>query len=72
MFLGKGDKIKIGDLGIAKEMESEKAMALTITGTPYYLSPEICEEKPYNNKSDIWSLGAVIYELCTFNPPFMA
>ena len=47
-------------------------MAHTIVGTPYYLSPELCEEKPYNNKSDIWSLGCVLYEMCALVPPFRA
>ena len=47
-------------------------MAHTVVGTPYYLSPELCEEKPYNNKSDIWSLGCVLYELCTLRHPFEA
>jgi NIMA (never in mitosis gene a)-related kinase 1/4/5 len=47
-------------------------MAHTIVGTPYYLSPELCEEKPYNHKSDIWSLGCVLYELITFKHPFEA
>lgn len=47
-------------------------MAHTIVGTPYYLSPELCEEKPYNNKSDIWSLGCVLYEMCTYKHPFEA
>jgi NIMA (never in mitosis gene a)-related kinase len=43
-----------------------------MVGTPYYLSPEMCEEKPYNEKSDIWALGCVLYELCTFKHPFEA
>ena len=34
-------------------------------GTPYYLSPEICEEKPYNELSDVWAFGCVVYEMCT-------
>ncbi|XP_048355410.1 serine/threonine-protein kinase Nek5 isoform X2 [Sphaerodactylus townsendi] len=44
--------------------------ACTCVGTPYYLSPEICENCPYNNKTDIWSLGCVLYELCTLKHPF--
>ncbi len=40
-------------------------LARTQIGTPYYLSPEICQQKPYNNKSDVWSLGCVLYELTT-------
>ena len=72
MFLGKDDKIKIGDLGVAKLLNQTNNFAHTIVGTPYYLSPELCEEKPYNHKSDIWSLGCVLYELCTFRHPFEA
>lgn len=72
MFLGKDDMIKVGDLGVAKLLNQTQNMAHTIVGTPYYLSPELCEEKPYNHKSDIWSLGCVLYELCTFKHPFEA
>ena len=45
---------------------------MTQTGTPYYASPEIWQDQPYDSKSDIWSLGCVVYELLTYNPPFMA
>jgi NIMA (never in mitosis gene a)-related kinase 1/4/5 len=72
MFLGKDDKVKVGDLGVAKMLNQTQNMAHTIVGTPYYLSPELCEEKPYNHKSDIWSLGCVLYEMCTFRHPFEA
>ena len=72
MFLAKDDKIKIGDLGVARELNQTANMAHTVVGTPYYLSPELCEEKPYNNKSDIWSLGCVLYEMCTLRHPFEA
>lgn len=72
MFLAREDTIKIGDLGVARELNQTNNMAHTIVGTPYYLSPELCEEKPYNNKSDIWSLGCVLYELCTLRHPFEA
>ncbi len=41
-------------------------------GTPYYLSPELCEDKPYNEKSDVWALGVVLYECCTQRHPFDA
>ena len=72
MFLTKDDRIKIGDLGVAKLLNQTANMAHTVVGTPYYLSPELCEEKPYNHKSDIWSLGCVLYEMTTLKPPFNA
>ena len=71
-FLGKDDKIKIGDLGLAKTLDYTSDYANSILGTRIYFSPELCEEKPYNHKSDIWSLGCVLYELCTFRHPFEA
>jgi NIMA (never in mitosis gene a)-related kinase 1/4/5 len=46
-------------------MSSTCELARTQIGTPYYLSPEICQQKPYNNKSDVWSLGCVLYEMAT-------
>ena len=64
--------IKIGDFGIARVLKHTVDVARSMVGTPYYLSPELCEEKPYNHKSDIWSLGCVLYELCTMRHPFEA
>jgi NIMA (never in mitosis gene a)-related kinase 1/4/5 len=42
-----GEIIKLGDFGIAKILNSQTEMANTVIGTPYYLSPELCEDKPY-------------------------
>ena len=72
VFLTKDNQVKIGDLGVAKVLNQTANMAFTVVGTPYYLSPELCQERPYNHKSDIWSLGCVLYELCTFKHPFEA
>ena len=71
IFLKHGLEVKIGDLGVAKVL-SKNSFAQTVIGTPYYLSPEICQEKPYNDKSDVWALGCILYELCTFKHPFEA
>ncbi|NWQ65154.1 NEK5 kinase, partial [Neopipo cinnamomea] len=64
-----GTVAKLGDFGIARQLNSTMEFAHTCVGTPYYLSPEICENRPYNNKTDIWSLGCVLYELCTLKHP---
>jgi NIMA (never in mitosis gene a)-related kinase 1/4/5 len=71
IFLTKDDKVKIGDLGVAKVL-NQTNFARTFVGTPYYLSPEICEEKPYNEKSDVWALGCILYEMATYKHPFNA
>nr|XP_042901634.1 serine/threonine-protein kinase Nek8 isoform X4 [Parasteatoda tepidariorum] len=67
----KQNVIKIGDFGISKVLTS-KSKAYTVVGTPCYISPELCEGKPYNQKSDIWALGCVLYELMTLKRPFDA
>lgn len=72
VFLIRDDVVRIGDLGVAKVLANTAAFAHTMVGTPYYLSPELCEEKPYNVKSDVWALGCVLYELCTLKHPFDA
>lgn len=51
---------------------SNNGMAKTQTGTPYYASPQVWNEKPYSAKCDIWSLGCVLYEMATFKPPFIS
>ena len=51
---------QIGDLGIARVLFNDSEFASTIVGTPYYLSPELCEDKPYNDKSDVWAMGVVM------------
>ncbi|XP_048068153.2 serine/threonine-protein kinase Nek1 isoform X7 [Ursus arctos] len=72
IFLTKDGTIQLGDFGIARVLNSTVELARTCIGTPYYLSPEICENKPYNNKSDIWALGCVLYEMCTLKHAFEA
>ena len=65
VFLCSSGDVKLGDFGIAKKLNSREEFAKTLVGTPYYLSPELCMKKKYNSKSDIWSLGCVLFE-CMF------
>ena len=68
IFLMKNGILKLGDLNVSKI--AKLGMAQTQTGTPYYISPEIWKEQPYDYKCDIWSVGCIIYEMCTLRPPF--
>ena len=47
-------------------------MLHTQTGTPYYASPEVWNDEPYDQKSDVWSLGCVLFEMMCLRPPFKA
>jgi NIMA (never in mitosis gene a)-related kinase len=62
---------KIGDMNVSKPA-THNGLNYTQTGTPYYASPEVWKDKPYDFKSDIWSLGCVIYEMVALRPPFKA
>jgi len=68
--LSKDGDVKVGDLNVSKV--NRAGLMFTQTGTPYYASPEVWKDKPYDSKSDIWSLGCVLYELCALKPPFTA
>ncbi|CAL9734691.1 serine/threonine-protein kinase Kin3p [Monosporozyma servazzii] len=64
--------VKLGDFGLAKSLGNSIQFATTYVGTPYYMSPEVLMDQPYSPLSDIWSLGCVMYEMCSLHPPFQA
>jgi NIMA (never in mitosis gene a)-related kinase len=68
IFFGKNNVPKIGDMNVSIFMN--KDLAYTQTGTPYYASPEVWNNDPYSYECDIWSFGCMLYEMCTFKPPF--
>ncbi|KAK7114041.1 serine/threonine-protein kinase Nek11-like [Littorina saxatilis] len=62
--------VKIGDFGISRILMGTTDMASTFTGTPYYMSPEVLKHEGYNSKSDVWSVGCILYELCALDHAF--
>ncbi|KAG6960829.1 hypothetical protein JG688_00009400 [Phytophthora aleatoria] len=72
VFLTTENVVKLGDFGIAKTLDSTLDQAKTVVGTPYYMSPEVCESKPYSYASDVWSLGCVLYEMLSLRHAFDA
>jgi serine/threonine protein kinase len=67
-FLAEDGSCKIGDMNVSKRLQ--RGQLKTQIGTPYYMSPEIWNNRAYDHTSDIWSLGCMMYELCALKPPF--
>jgi NIMA (never in mitosis gene a)-related kinase len=68
IFIDGGGHVKLGDFGLARNLTSE--FARTRVGTPFYMSPELVGGRGYDEKSDIWALGCVCYEMAALRPPF--
>ena len=72
IFCTKNGFLKLGDFGIARVLSNTRSKAKSKKGTPYYLSPEMIASKSYSFKSDIWSLGVLLYEMAALKYPFEA
>lgn len=72
IFLTSIGQVKLGDFGVSKIVESTNAGTLSMAGTPLYMSPEMIKaEEKYNHKTDIWSLGCILYEMCSLKKAFL-
>lgn len=62
--------LKIADLGLGRLFGSETLEVYSKVGTPLYMSPELLKGEGYDMKSDVWSMGCILYELCELRSPF--
>ncbi|KAI3388389.1 hypothetical protein SNEBB_003749 [Seison nebaliae] len=71
IFLNRNNIVRVGDLGIAKDLTNID-FAVTVIGSPFYMSPEIFERRPYSYASDVWALGCCTYEIMTHRHAYNA
>ncbi|KAI3386332.1 hypothetical protein SNEBB_006151 [Seison nebaliae] len=69
LFMADRKILKISDFGVSKVLESQ-SKAMTLVGSPAYMSPELCKRKPYDFKTDMWAVGCIFYECLCLKLPF--
>ncbi|GAX74762.1 hypothetical protein CEUSTIGMA_g2209.t1 [Chlamydomonas eustigma] len=70
VLVGANGALKIGDLGLGRQLSEQSMEAFSKVGTPYYVSPEVVRGAGYDWKSDVWSMGCLLYELACLRSPF--
>lgn len=70
IFLTLQGVVKVGDLGLGRHLSENTLEARSKVGTPLYMSPEVLRGEAYDWKSDVWSLGCILYELAMLRSPF--
>ena len=66
------DRVLLADFGVSRQLKQTMELAKTVIGTPYFLSPEVCDAQLYHHKSDVWAFGCCVYRLATLKHPFEA
>ena len=72
IFLTDDGQIKLGDLGVSRLMEDDRAAEMSRVGTPMYFAPELIKREAYDYRVDVWSLGCLVYTIMQLQPPFRA
>ncbi|XP_077978280.1 serine/threonine-protein kinase Nek10-like [Glandiceps talaboti] len=70
IMLGENDKVTITDFGLARQKRQDCSKMTSVVGTILYSCPEIIQSLPYGEKADVWSIGCILYEMCTLHPAF--
>ena len=70
VFLTNDGMVKLGDFGISRILEHSKSRASSVSGTVYYFSPEMIKGEKYDESTDMWSLGVLLYYMCALKYPF--
>ncbi|KNC47932.1 NEK protein kinase [Thecamonas trahens ATCC 50062] len=72
VMIAADNTLRLADFGLSAELETESSMRQTRVGTPYYMSPELCQGLSYTQKNDIWGLGTLLFRMCALTYPFKA
>ena len=71
-ILMKNNQCKISDFGFAKNLQNDNSIMKSIVGTPLYMSPQLLKKLKYTNKSDLWSIGLIYYQMLHGRTPWPA